>query len=368
MVSNGFQEEDKRVRTLKTKALEEYNQIVQKYQEKLCLLKRNVDYEIGMHESEEHMTVDTLSVCKNRVNCALTKYCNLAKEYEQFLERTYTEQSLNELQSLKFIWRALEDSAYCVLKEIEECKQNLMERLSHDDVSRANSAKTTSTSYSSKMRAKAEAAKAALEFAAQEAQLKRAEAEVSLKRTNIQTDLELLGKKREAAVAIAEYNAVKEELESQGLDSLPRENNIERTRQYVNSMDNVSTQLHNMADNSSSHGGIHVNDNQYHDTLTNMNQQSTSQPTFLNTANLNSRCNEQPNKATLSELSRFLLKKDLLMSRFAKFTDKPESYEMWKASFQAITKELEVSALEESELLIKYLGPVIQIRSKYQDV
>jgi hypothetical protein len=82
--------------------------------------------------------------------------------------------------------------------------------------------------------------RAALQFAVKEAELKKADAEMMLKKANIQTDLELLNKHREAAVATAEYHAVIEELESQGIGSehsihLPKEKSIERTRRYVES-------------------------------------------------------------------------------------------------------------------------------------
>ncbi|XP_065944078.1 uncharacterized protein [Magallana gigas] len=59
----------------------------------------------------------------------------------------------------------------------------------------------------------------------------------------------------------------------------------------------------------------------------------------------------------VENLTQFLLKKDLLMSRFSSFNDKPDSYQTWKASFTNIVKELNISAFEEMDLLIKWLGP-----------
>lgn len=46
----------------------------------------------------------------------------------------------------------------------------------------------------------------------------------------------------------------------------------------------------------------------------------------------------------LSEFTRFLLKKDLLMSRLKNFSDPPESYSSWKATFKSVMKELQVSS------------------------
>lgn len=37
------------------------------------------------------------------------------------------------------------------------------------------------------------------------------------------------------------------------------------------------------------------------------------------------------------------------------FNDQPESYSAWKASFVSVIKELDVSPLEEMDLLVKWL-------------
>jgi hypothetical protein len=66
---------------------------------------------------------------------------------------------------------------------------------------------------------------------------------------------------------------------------------------------------------------------------------------------------EPPNNSQLSEFSRFLLKKDLMMSRLRNFDDKSESFVAWKVTFQNVTKELDVSTDEEIDLLIKFLSP-----------
>ena len=56
-------------------------------------------------------------------------------------------------------------------------------------------------------------------------------------------------------------------------------------------------------------------------------------------------------------LTQFLLKKDLLLSRFVPFSDRPETYIAWKASFTSIVRELNVTSFEEMDLLVKWLGP-----------
>ncbi|XP_021369979.1 uncharacterized protein LOC110461033 [Mizuhopecten yessoensis] len=55
--------------------------------------------------------------------------------------------------------------------------------------------------------------------------------------------------------------------------------------------------------------------------------------------------------------SEFLMRKELLSSRLVKFDDKPESFLSWRATFCSIMDEMKVSAAEEIDLLIKWLGP-----------
>ncbi|XP_060075270.1 uncharacterized protein LOC132554958 [Ylistrum balloti] len=59
----------------------------------------------------------------------------------------------------------------------------------------------------------------------------------------------------------------------------------------------------------------------------------------------------------LNDLTKFMLKKDLLMGRLTQFTDKPEEYRVWKMSFLNVVKELDVSPQEQLDLLSKWLGP-----------
>ena len=61
-------------------------------------------------------------------------------------------------------------------------------------------------------------------------------------------------------------------------------------------------------------------------------------------------------KMKMSDITRFMYRKDFLLSRFVNFDDKPESYESWRASYQSVTKELDVTPFEEIDLLVKRLG------------
>ncbi|CAG2227235.1 unnamed protein product [Mytilus edulis] len=61
-------------------------------------------------------------------------------------------------------------------------------------------------------------------------------------------------------------------------------------------------------------------------------------------------------EAEKTDITRFMYRKDFLLSRFTNFDDKPESYESWRASFQSVTRELGVTPFEEMDLLVKWLG------------
>ncbi|CAG2227238.1 unnamed protein product [Mytilus edulis] len=58
----------------------------------------------------------------------------------------------------------------------------------------------------------------------------------------------------------------------------------------------------------------------------------------------------------MTDITRFMYRKDFLLSRFTNFDDKPETYESWRASFQSVTRELGVTPFEEMDLLVKWLG------------
>ena len=61
--------------------------------------------------------------------------------------------------------------------------------------------------------------------------------------------------------------------------------------------------------------------------------------------------------SAITDFSKFLLRKDFLLTRFSNFKDRPETFSAWSASFRSIVQELGVTPFEEMDLLIKWLGP-----------
>ncbi|KAK2844932.1 hypothetical protein Q5P01_011591 [Channa striata] len=60
---------------------------------------------------------------------------------------------------------------------------------------------------------------------------------------------------------------------------------------------------------------------------------------------------------TTGNLARFLAKSQLLTGGLTRFDDKPENYLSWKVTFQSTIADLGLTANEEINLLIKWLGP-----------
>ncbi|XP_062619211.1 uncharacterized protein LOC134280770 [Saccostrea cucullata] len=59
----------------------------------------------------------------------------------------------------------------------------------------------------------------------------------------------------------------------------------------------------------------------------------------------------------MTEFTKFLVKKDLLLSRLTRYDDNPMLYVSWKLNFKGIMKELDATATEELDLLVRWLGP-----------
>ncbi|KAI4879019.1 hypothetical protein NFI96_009718 [Prochilodus magdalenae] len=70
------------------------------------------------------------------------------------------------------------------------------------------------------------------------------------------------------------------------------------------------------------------------------------------------------------DITRYLMRRELVHSGLTKFNDHPESYWAWKSSFKNATDGLYLTASEELDLLIKWLGSpssnhVMRIRAVY---
>ena len=88
-----------------------------------------------------------------------------------------------------------------------------------------------------------------------------------------------------------------------------------------------------------------------HDTITKTKQDNTlnvSAPVFIPSSKEMNMCDE---------FSRFLVRKEIVSSRLSKFDDQPDMFIAWKSMFENIVQELRLTAAEEVDLLVKWLGP-----------
>ena len=250
-------------------------------------------------------------------------------------------------------------------------------------------------------RAKAEAAKAKLEFAELEANLKRKQAELIeqenltkakavRQKAELEADLELLSHQKEAAAAEAEAGV----LETFEVNDMASQGSLFETANNGSSIDHVQRiqayiqqQSEHNAQLLSSHGHLELaNETQdmspYHkphifppikpDLSPSLNptrgpaNQAAPSPLNANAPafhpNLSGdlgtyEANQAKDSSTVpNEFAKFLLKKDLLLSRLTAFSDRPEVYAVWKNSFRGIMLELNCSPTEELDLLVKWLG------------
>lgn len=65
---------------------------------------------------------------------------------------------------------------------------------------------------------------------------------------------------------------------------------------------------------------------------------------------------QDPNSNT-TDLAKFLIRSQLVSSSLTRFDDQPENVLNWKSTFTSIVNGLDLSAHEQTNLLIKRLGP-----------
>ncbi len=58
-----------------------------------------------------------------------------------------------------------------------------------------------------------------------------------------------------------------------------------------------------------------------------------------------------------TDLTRHLIRRELVSSGLLTFDDCPENYWAWKTSFQSVTRDFNLTAREELDMLVKWLGP-----------
>lgn len=225
-----------------------------------------------------------------------------------------------------------------------------------------------------KARARAEAAWAQLEYAEREAaimkQKAKLEAELVTQKADLESSLHLLQSQRAAAAATAEAAAyedddgsVKSEL-SQDLPDLSC-NPAERTSDYVRQHSKASSEGKPFrTDTQQTHGTVrdtrevfnHADgkikvteqENIYANSKQTKEELKTRMfPSGSATQTLYPLREPQLEAKGVQDVTNYLIRCEMMSAGHMRFDDKPENYWSWKASFQGVTKDLNLSAREE---------------------
>ncbi|XP_064478526.1 uncharacterized protein LOC135391887 [Ornithodoros turicata] len=247
-----------------------------------------------------------------RLSTSYKRYKLHAERFSSFLTRTNVEQSLTERDVQKAIDMDRDDLVRGIITEIEHRLDGQREtgsRRSDGSVhSSLSSRRSTHSSLDSSVssaatraRADAEAARALTSYSQQETATK-------LEKARIEANLEALQREKEAAVAEAQAKVLEAALEQYDprLTEVKFVDTSERTREYV-LRHGVPQSTHAFTGDS----------HRCHTVLT------------------------SPGAVTTG---------------LSKFSDRPEDYRSWKSAFRNATKDLGISATEEMDLLVRWLG------------
>ena len=359
----------KRVKKLTPKAMEQYEQKLSDYVSKLQSLKSLVSETIDNNSSiSENTRFSVLEELCFKLDDQVHRYNTLHTDMMAFLSRTCTAESNIEssYQAEAFkIFKVKVDGFQQKAHAFRYVRMfdNKSER-SHS--SRGSRSSKSNTNYMIAMKqAEAEAAKVKLLYLEKEADLQRqkfeieekqkvAEAALTRQKEELDFQMHLLREKKNAAAITAEAEILEQSLNGSSNSSLrdiPKSDPHARTAEFVNKLAmpcNVETSA----------------PVQNETVLENKDLifETPPQPRFSD--------QQRQGVDIANDLTRFLLRKDLSMSRLSRFNDKPENYQCWKASFSDVTREMGVSAAEEFDLLVKWLGPesqrhAVSLRSAY---
>ncbi|XP_067282638.1 uncharacterized protein [Pseudorasbora parva] len=266
-----------------------------------------------------------------------------------------------------------------------------------DDKSQSASSRRSVTSSMStvsmaaaKARAKAEAAQARASFA-------KKEMEIKIEKARLEATLDAMEREREAEAAMAEAAVmeaavadleVKRSHHSASIH-LPQQSPRQRTEEYVKqhsepsdtvpTKDNAKTELpQNLEDEkekgpssqryrvlSSWNAGHYRGSETVEQSYPIFPQSSHSLPHHSKSPaapihhpsrNTNQATHHSSHDAATYDLAKFLARNQLVTSGLNKFDDRPENYLAWKSSFLNAIKNLDLTAGEEFDLLITWLG------------
>ncbi|XP_062585397.1 uncharacterized protein LOC134247072 [Saccostrea cucullata] len=349
------EESEKRLHVPTEKGLAVFEAKCVDYKKRVDKLWNTVE-DIILSIQESDKTIKTLRKFDADIRAAFEPYVCYADEYRDFLVRTNSEASKREDTRFSGTFVKAKQIVENSLEQIKTLRLDLVETASH--ISGASSGKR----------------KQKLEFLKKEAELQKEK--LKLEEEEITRKAEVHRKKQELDInlkLLKEENVVMDE-ESEGSLSLDieSESKDEQVRRYVESLnfrenDVASSNLHTPVPDKTIPIPTPYRPIQ---SYTNRILPSASAPVFHPAEPTSAIPHTQfdsvpiaqqfPNNPAsenaLSDLTLFMMRKQLVPERLSTFDDKAESYNSWKCSFLNIMSEIKVSKHEELDLLINRLS------------
>ncbi|XP_071138860.1 interaptin-like [Mytilus edulis] len=333
------------------------------------------------------------------------KYCENSNQYIEFLTRKNNEDSNEALPTFKTEFKKCTEIIDNTLQQIKTLKLTAAETMSVvpiESVRSNNSGKSGSISSSAmaRKRVNAEVQRTKLQYAEQQTKLIKQKARLSeletqskalkdREKAEVDADLALLKQQTEAAIAEVDVKVLEEaESDRRSLSLQEDKESLQKvkmtlTEKYVNEQFNEVEQLKSQDKNNNVPQDIPNNQDKFsshtpaprnqlniiptprnfpkfqvddldrsivEDIKPEIRQKQTLNPYAADFELTQPPLPPNHDQSVVSDLTKFLLKKDLLLSRFQNFDDCPETYASWKATFKSITEELSVTAFEEMDL------------------
>ncbi len=269
-----------------------------------------------------------------------------------------------------------------------------------------SSSKSSVASAAAKARASAEAARAKMAFAKRQLEMKKEKARLEHERAKVEANLEALELEKEAAAALAEA----EVLEAAAMERDDNRSEIStlsshvismRTEEYVKQQTQVSSDFSTLPLNISSSTCAQDSTPRLIDKSQSMNaaydgdtntvqersrlcdservQSSRFSDSPYNlphsipntafkasphqdpaskryTAQSDTQHYSQSQATPMLDFAKFIARRELVTTGLTKFDDNPENFRAWESSFVNATQDLQLSASEELDLLVKWLG------------
>ncbi|XP_071146782.1 uncharacterized protein [Mytilus edulis] len=314
-------------------------------------------------------TLETLRQLNTDIDSRYKNFCRRSEEYKNFITRADTNESQQLISDYNEYFVTCVATYRKVNSEIKKKKADLVEQLSQ--VSSSNE-----SSKASSKRAKAEAEKVRLEFV-------RKEGELMKQKAAIEADINIVKQESKVAAAETEVRILEQGDQEQDIISevCEKKDDISYYVHNVHFQEPVASWLNQqpnipvVASSASQAFSAAVSVPQIPSIVNTVLTSVPQIPSVVNTGftSLSSQPNIQPSLSqypvqknaistnsllhdAMTDITRFMYRKDFLLSRFTHFDDKPEAYESWRASFQSVTRELGVTPFEEMDLLVKWLG------------